>query len=261
VSPEDFARKAGLTFRDPGLLWRALTHRSYVNEHSDALEDNERLEFLGDAVLSLVIAEALLARYPELNEGDLSQARAALCSAESLAERGRELEIGAYLRLGRGEEKQGGREKAGLLADAFEAAVGAVFLDAGLPAARAAVLARFGAVLEDHASAPSRDPKSVLQELLQGRTGVAPRYEPTGEEGPAHQKTHRMSVWHEDRLLAEGEGTSKRSAAQAAARLALRFLDGGVPLDDPVDGVPPRSAGSGSGPGTASGQAAGGGGP
>lgn len=220
----ELAGKMGHVFRDPALLSRALNHRSYLNEAGDPLlVSNERLEFLGDAVLGLLSADLLFRDLPEASEGDLSQVRAALVRASTLAELGRALGLGAYVRLGRSEEATGGRERVGLLAAAFEAVVGALYLDGDLP-----VVARFVEPLlrtqlaRVSAGARIKDDKSLLQELAQGRLGVTPRYHLVSAEGPAHERTFVVQVLLGALTAAQGTGHSKRAAEQAAAQAALR---------------------------------------
>jgi ribonuclease III len=215
----------GHTFADPGLLLRALTHSSHRQEAGTG-EDNERLEFLGDSVLALLASRFLLRVYPEWSEGRLSKSRARLVSATTLAAAARQLQLGAHLRLGRGEEKTGGREKAALLADAYEAVVGAIFLDAGLePAARFVERTLLIPAADEHGGALSRsDHKSALQEWLQAR-GLRPAdYHVVGEGGPDHQKIFTVEVRLEGRRLAAGQGRSKKEAELAAAAHALEKL-------------------------------------
>ena len=214
----------GHRFKHPERLERALTHRSLRQEANGI--DNERLEFLGDRVLGLVASERLFEQFPNWDAGKLSKGLARLVSATSISAVARRLELGRYLRLGPGEEKTGGREKKRLLADAYEAIIGAVYLDAGLPAAAAflhrtlidTALARGGTTLEE------LDHKSALQEWLQQR-GMSPvSYRVRKESGPEHEKIFEVEVWHAERRLAVSEGSSKKQAEQAAARLALDQL-------------------------------------
>lgn len=208
-------------------LERALTHRSH-RPSADGL-DNERLEFLGDRVLGLVASEHLCQTFPDWDAGKLSKALARIASAASLRAAADRLKLGSYLRLGTGEEKTGGREKKRLLADAFEAVAGAIYLDGGLPAA-AAFLRR---ALLDPALAGETDGlgradhKSALQEWLQQRGLSAVEYRVRRESGPDHLKIFEVEVWHTGHLLSESEGRSKKEAEQAAARLALETLEAG----------------------------------
>jgi ribonuclease-3 len=212
-------RALGHAFADRGLLVRALTHRSFTTE-SDEEESNERLEFLGDAVLGLVVADELHRRWG-LEEGEMAKTRAAVVNADALAEVGASLGIGAYLRLGRGEETSGGSEKPSILADAVEAVLGAIYLDAGLEAARTLILRELGGRIAEQAARPGGlDHKTRLQEVLATR-GDAPEYEVVGS-GPDHERSFTAVVRCGGEILGKGEGTSKKRAEQDAARTALR---------------------------------------
>lgn len=215
----------GYRFEHPERLERALTHRSH-RQNPDGF-DNERLEFLGDRVLGLVASEQLCRSFPDWPAGKLSKGLARLVSASSIHAAARRLRLGGYLRLGAGEEKSGGREKKRLLADAYEAVVGAIYLDAGLGAA-AAFLRR--TLLEPSLAGQSEsleqpDHKSALQEWLQQRGLLSVDYRVRKESGPEHQKTFEVEVWHQGRRLAASEGRSKKEAEQAAARLALQAIE------------------------------------
>jgi ribonuclease III len=228
--------RLGYKFSTRELLERALTHSSAIPELRGAAAeeagialhptDNERLEFLGDAVLELLASEYLLANFPEWSEGQLSKSRARIVNASSLEAAARRLRLGEHLRLGRGEEKTGGREKQTLLADAFEAVVAAVYLDSGLGAARS-VLRRvlFEQALEERGERISEsDRKSALQEFLQGRGQPPAEYRLAGESGPDHQKLFQIEVWVNGECMATGEGSTKKEAEQRAARRALEQL-------------------------------------
>lgn len=229
--------RLGHKFSNRELLERALTHSSATPElrganadaaaDSSQVSDNERLEFLGDAVLELLASEYLLTAFPEWKEGQLSKSRARIVNAGSLEAAARRLRIGEHLRLGRGEEKTGGREKQTLLADAFEAVVAAVYLDAGLGAARE-LLQRvlFEQALEERGERIAEsDRKSALQEFLQGRGQPPAEYRLAGESGPDHQKVFLIEVWVNGECLARGEGSTKKEAEQQAARSALEQLE------------------------------------
>lgn len=218
------AARLGHEFRDLGLLDQALTHTSWSYERDLAGLHNEPLEFLGDAVLGLATAELLHRRDPLGREGNKSFVRAALISSRSLAPRAALLGLPALLRLGRGEEKTGGRKKQALWADALEAVLAALYLDGGLPAAARLVEQLFAADLAPGGELELRDHKSALQEWLQARGRPLPDYEVLTEEGPAHRKLFRVACRLEGRLVAEGEGSSKKLAQQQAARLALEAL-------------------------------------
>jgi ribonuclease III len=218
------------TFDDPRLLEEALTHRSYQNEHPEARAHNERLEFLGDAVLGMIVAEALMRLAPAASEGQLTQRRAALVNERTLAGIARELGLGELLRLGRGEEKNNGREKPSILADAVEAVVGAVYLDGGLDAARRAVRDLLGEALDDAASgAVGADVKTALQERLQAGGGGTPSYHVVATSGPEHRKEFEVEIVLNEAVIARGRGRSKKEAEKDAARNALkgRAADGG----------------------------------
>jgi ribonuclease III len=227
----------GHAFSQQHLLQQALTHRSFVVEHSahddEALAgDNERLEYLGDAVVGLVTAEALFRLYPELPEGALTRLRGALVSRKHLAEVARALELGRYLRLGRGEDRSGGRAKTALLANAMEAVIGALYLDAGLePAGRlieTRVIAPTVASLREQLTAAEGvgDFKSALQELLQAEKRGQPQYRTTAESGPDHRKRFYVEVRAGDEAIAEGTGSTRKLAEQDAARNAMERLRG-----------------------------------
>lgn len=222
----DLQRKLGWTFRDVRLLQQALTHKSWSNEHPGVSEDNERLEFLGDAVLDLVVGQALFSHPERYAEGELTRSRAELVNERGLALLARGLGLGERLRLGRGERLSGGGEKDSLLANAFEALIGALFLDAGYEGTKSIVeqlfSGRLEAVLEDR---QGQDYKSRLQELLQGRFGAAPSYRELRVDGPAHERSYTIALEFQGRILAEGVGRSKKEAEQSAARQALEALD------------------------------------
>ncbi len=218
--------RLGIQFNDRQLLRRALVHRSLINEAelSDT-DSNERLEFLGDAALGLVAAQMLYERYPDRAEGRLSQARASLVNLGALAALGRDIELGRYLQLGRGEDLSGGRTRHTLLGRAYEAVLGAIYLDRGLDRLRALVTPLFDEVLDRSGwEARGQDYKSRLQEILQGSGRSPPLYRTIGEQGPDHEKRFRMAVEVDGETLAEGDGSSKQRAEQDAARAALAEL-------------------------------------
>ena len=233
---ERLMERLGYEFRDPRLLDRALTHSSAVPELRTArgeeisyaaseVQDNERLEFLGDAVLELLSSEFLLNHFPDWAEGQLSKSRARIVNAHSLEAAARGLGLGEHLRLGRGEEKTGGRDKPALLADAFEAVVAAVYLDGGLDPARELLKKTvFLQVSEDGDRIAESDRKSALQEFLQGKGGQLAEYRLAGESGPDHQKTFLVEVWVKGSCLSSAEGSTKKEAEQKAARRALEKL-------------------------------------
>jgi ribonuclease-3 len=244
--------RIGYRFRARPLLERALTHRSRAHEdQSGETRDNESLEFLGDAVLGFVVAEALFRRFPEFDEGQKSKAKASVVSAQSLARIGDGLGLGEHLLLGRGEEKTGGRQKLALLADACEALFAAVYLDGGLEPSRALILREIEPALEPlrhpgHLTALTGDFKSALQERLQAEQLPVPRYRIVQEDGPDHDKRFEIEVWSEQRLLARGEGRSKKDAERQAACLALEALEGGS-LDAAAESTPDTAVVEGTG--------------
>ena len=208
-------------FQDPSRLRRALTHRSFVNEHPDEPEDNERLEFLGDAVLDFISGAFLYHHFPEMQEGRLTRLRAALVRTEQLAVFAQALGIGALMRLGRGEES--GRQRPSLLCNAFEAVIGAYFLDAGIEAVRAYVEPLFEPAIEQILRAElDTDARSLLQEWAQGRHGQTPRYSTVSTAGPDHAKVFEVQVSLGDEILGSGTGPNKQAAAQLAAQAALQ---------------------------------------
>lgn len=230
-------QRLGYAFSDQGLIERALTHRSRAHEDdTGVVEDNESLEFLGDAVLGLVMADRLFREYPEYDEGRKSKARAQLVSAATLAELGDGLQLGDHLLLGRGEEKTGGRRKRSLIADAFEAVVGAIYLDGGYDAAAAFLERAFRPLLErlrrDGVTGGSRDHKSALQEWLQARAQPLPEYRLAHTTGPDHRKEFAVEVLVGDRRVAIGAGQSKKEAEREAARQALAMLSADASRED-----------------------------
>src|SRR5579871_4331535 len=234
---EQLEERLGYRFAKAELLERALTHSSAIPElrashpadadPSTIPQDNEQLEFLGDAVLDMLASDHLLAAFPEWSEGQLSKSRARIVNARALELASRRLHLGEFLRLGRGEEKTGGRDKPALLADAFEAVIAAIYLDSGLEAAREVLRrALFEWALEERgARIADSDRKSALQEFLQGRGQGPAEYRVVGESGPDHQKKFRIEVWVGGVCMANGEGSTKKEAEQRAARLALERLD------------------------------------
>ena len=225
---EELEQAIGHRFRQPELLERSLTHRSAAPEGATTgvRPDNEQLEYLGDAVLGMLVSEHLTTAFPHWNEGQLSKSRARLVNAASLCAAARRLALGNCLRLGKGEEKTGGREKPALLADAFEALVAAIYLDAGLPAAREFVKrALLDTAIESQGSHLGlSDHKSALQEFLQAQGWPSARYAVVNEAGPDHQKTFWMKVDVPGLVNATGVGTSKKEAEQSAAAQALELL-------------------------------------
>lgn len=223
----ELENRIGYRFADRELLQAALTHRSFSNEQGGgAIPHNERLEFLGDAVLGLAVSDELCRCHPEFHEGELTRLRAEVVNAVSLAAVARSLEVGSCLRLGRGEERSGGRDKESLLADALEALLGAIFRDGGWAAVHPVVIRLLRQSLQRAASDDrGSDYKTRLQESLQGRFGRVPLYLLVGVEGPDHERLYRVEVRFDGNTIGRGSGRSKKSAEQAAAAEALAFLD------------------------------------
>lgn len=219
----DLQQQAGFAFRNESFLRRALTHRSYLNEHPEETEDNERLEFLGDAVLDFLIAAMLYHRFPEMQEGPLTRLRASLVRAEQLAAVARQIGLGSYIRLGKGEDEAGGRDRDTLLGDTFEAILGGLYLDSGLEAVQDYVERTF---LPEAAGVvygqKDIDAKSQFQEWAQAELNFTPQYVTVSAEGPDHDKTFVVEVRVNGETYGVGTGRSKQSAAQAAALEALR---------------------------------------
>ncbi len=220
---ETFAKEAGIAFSDLALLRQAFTHRSYLNEHrGEVAGHNERLEFLGDAVLELVATRFLYEKFPTHPEGDLTAYRSALVNANTCAQAATEIGMNDYLLLSRGEQKDTGRARGVLLANAFEALVGAVYLDQGYDAAKEFISKNLLVKIDDIIKNRLwQDSKSLLQEKAQEHESATPRYSVLRESGPDHDKHFTVGVHVREELLAEGEGKSKQEAEQAAARNAL----------------------------------------
>lgn len=222
------AEKAlNLTFGNKALLQRALTHRSYLNENPDyPFEDNERLEFLGDAVLDFITGEYLYHRFPEMPEGRLTNLRSALVRTETLARFATQLNLGDYLFLGRGEEDSGGRRRSAILCDAFEALIGALYLDQGLEATRSFICGIIDPALKNIlVSDTDKDAKSRLQEVAQSHYQLTPTYRTVKEQGPDHAKEFTVEALIGGKIYGRGTGLSKQLAAQAAAQQALQTLE------------------------------------
>lgn len=224
----------GHTFADPALLLTALTHRSYVNENPGVTAHNERLEFLGDAVLGLAAANLLMETCPERSEGQLSALRARIVSEQALADLAERVELGGCLRLGRGEILTGGRKKPSVLADALEAVIGALFLERGFPYTQEILRRLLAARVAEVTARTEQDYKSMLQEWTQAHLRLLPRYELLSQAGPDHERTFEVAVWLGERQLATGQGRSKRDAGQHAAAAALALLT--APGPDRGDG-------------------------
>jgi ribonuclease III len=217
--------RIGYRFSDTSLLQQALTHKSYSNEKAGCLAYNERLEFLGDAVLDLVVSDRLFHFYPSESEGELTRIRAEVVNEKGLACIARRIGLGECLSLGRGEERSGGRDKDSLNADALEALLGAVFRDGGLGPATAVIEKLFDEAIRHSAGRKAGiDHKTRLQEFLQGRKCHPPQYVLLGAEGPDHDRTYMVEVRDDIQALGQGQGKSKKAAEQEAARQALERL-------------------------------------
>lgn len=215
--------KLGYTFRDSSLLENALTHSSCANESRGKLHSNERLEFLGDSILGMVVAEHLYRNHPDLPEGELTRTRAALVCEESLVEVAKELGLGDYLKLGKGEEAGGGRNRPSIRADAVEAVLAAVYLDGGIGSARK-IIQKYILTREVSSLSGIRDYKTALQELVQRESGQVLKYRLTGESGPDHDKRFFVEVDLNGAPVGNGEGHSKKEAEQMAAKAAIQKL-------------------------------------
>ena len=219
---KELQEKLGYTFNDEAILIRALSHSSYVNENHSAGDSNERLEFLGDSVLGLITAENFFKNYKKLPEGELTKLRAATVCEKSLAGFARQLELGKYLLLGKGEILTGGRERPSIQADAFEAIIAAIYLDGGMEAARNFVLKYIEEAIRQQQSI--RDYKTMLQEVVQRNPGEIIEYVLTGETGPDHDKRFEVEVHLNSNVIGKGIGRSKKRAEQEAAREALELM-------------------------------------
>lgn len=218
-----FEKKADILFKNKSLLKQAFTHRSYVNENkSDSLAHNERMEFLGDAVLELVVTEYLYSKYPDASEGDLTSYRSALVNANTLSEVARNLDINEFLLLSKGEAKDEGRARLYILANTIEAVIGAIFLDQGYETAKDFIAKNTFHLIEKIIEEKTwLDSKSFFQEMAQEHTGITPSYKTLKEEGPDHDKRFTIGVYLEKELVVSGGGNSKQEAEQDAARKAL----------------------------------------
>lgn len=211
-------------FKNQALFEQALTHRSWLNEHSDAAGNNERLEFLGDAVLEFAVSSRIYEQFPDKEEGFLTALRANIVNTENLAAAAKRINLGKELRLSKGEENGGGRDNASLLADTLEAIIGAIYIDQGYENARIFVNELLLENIEEKLSLPLKDFKSRLQETVQANGSSTPKYSIVKEEGPDHNKQFVVQVHVDDKPIAEGVGSSKSRAEQAAAEAALSTI-------------------------------------
>jgi len=217
-----------IKFKDKNLLLRALTHRSFVNEYGPDTKDNERLEYLGDSVLGLVVNEYLFKHFGEYAEGSLAKIKSAVVSEATLSKVALELKLGEYIFMGRGEENNGGRERPSILANTLEAVIGAYYLDTGLKECRKFILDHLKSDIERiDGLTYLRDPKTTLQEYVQKKYKDRPVYEVISEKGPDHSKIFEVNLLIAGRIIARGEGSSKRKAEMSAAREALKRIAAG----------------------------------
>jgi ribonuclease III len=225
ITPEIVAENLRALFSDYRLMTRALTHRSYLNEHPEALEDNERLEFLGDAVLDFLVGAWLYNRFPEMAEGSLTRLRAALVGNDQLARFSKVLGLGRVMLLGKGEDESGGRDRTALLGATFEALVGALYLDQGIPAVSKFAEPLLEAATEEILDGRNDlDPKSLLQEWAQSQGHGTPYYQTISASGPDHAKIYEVEVILQGKVYGRGSGHSKQAAAKAAARGVIASL-------------------------------------
>ena len=215
----EFEKRIGYTFKNPELLERALTHTSYANEAKTPTKQNERLEFLGDSILSFVVADHLYAAHKSYPEGELTRIRAGLVCEEALFVYAQEIDLGAHLRLGKGEERTGGRTRPSLCADAFEAVIAAIYLDGGFEAAK-----NFIMPFVKKEVLANEDYKTILQEVVQKNPGERLRYEVVEENGPAHNREFVVEVHLNSNVIGRGTGPSKKAGEQKAALEALRLM-------------------------------------
>ena len=221
---EFLQKKLNHKFNNVELLKNALTHSSYANEVRAYYGSNERLEFLGDSILSIIVSEYIYKQFPRMPEGELTRLRASLVCEKSLCSFARELELGKYLLLGKGEDHNGGRERDSILADAFEAVLAAIYLDAGMEKAREHVMNFVLREINDKNDDGFKDYKTVLQEIIQQNPEESVTYILTGEEGPAHDKKFTVEVHLNSNVIGCGEGHSKKQAEQMAAKQALELM-------------------------------------
>lgn len=227
----ELEKKIEINFNDRLLLQRALTHKSFSNENTDLnLRNNERLEFLGDSVLSIVISSYIFEYFPDYPEGELAKMRSVIVSEPSLADLARKINLGKYILLGRGEDLSGGRDRNSILADTMEALIAAIYLDKGIEEARNFIIKYFKDKIDKvERGEYIKDYKTILQEIIQKKSLTGPVYDVIREDGPDHNKLFTVQVKHKDRLLGIGKGYSKKEAEQNAAKAALENLQDKLP--------------------------------
>ena len=221
---KDLQQAIGYTFNDPALLTEALTHSSYAHEQHKGMKYNERLEFLGDAVLSIIVSDYIYKHCPELPEGELTKLRASLVCEKSLFDFAKQIELGSYLRLSNGERRNGGAKRPSIVSDAFEALIAAVYLDGGMEPARSHVLRFIVPEIESHKNRSFKDYKTALQEIIQKNPGEKLEYRLIGSTGPDHDKHFKVEVCLNSNVIGRGGGRSKKEAEQQAAREALELM-------------------------------------
>ncbi len=221
---EKLERTLHYSFLDKRLIETALTHSSFANERGPGVQYNERLEFLGDAVLSIVVSDYIFKNLTDMPEGELTRVRATLVCEKSLCDLARAIHLGDYLRLGRGEDLSGGRDRPSILADAFEAVIAAIYLDGGMEAASAFILRNMSSLLSNRTYTPFVDYKTRLQEIVQQNPEDQLEYHLAGEEGPDHAKIFTVQVILDNNVFSTGRGRSKKAAEQDAAKEALRLM-------------------------------------
>lgn len=221
---EEFEKRIGYEFKDKSLLFNALTHSSYANESHHRFSSNERLEFLGDSVLSIVVSELIFERYTDLPEGELSKTRATLVCEKSLANFAKQIDLGDYILLGRGEKQNGGKERPSIVSDAFEAVIAAIYLDGGFEAARRHIMRFLPSNVREAVAKAYDDYKTVLQEIIQMNPEETVEYKLVSESGPAHSKQFTVHVMLNSNVIGTGTASSKKHAEQLAAKEALELM-------------------------------------
>lgn len=220
----DFQKRIGYSFKDEGLLYEALSHSSFANENKKTRHSNERLEFLGDSVLSIVVSDYIFEHFKHLPEGELTKLRASLVCEKALFEFSKKIELGRFIFLGKGEEMTGGRERASIVSDAMEAVIAAIYLDGGIEAARKHIMSFLPKDIDPMHTDTFHDYKTALQEVIQKNPEEKIEYFLKGEEGPDHDKRFTVQVLLNSNVIGTGTGRSKKSAEQNAAREALSLM-------------------------------------
>ena len=221
---KDLETAIGYTFKDPSLLTEALTHSSYAHEQHNNMKNNERLEFLGDAVLSIVVSDYIYKHCPDRPEGELTKLRASLVCEKSLFDFAKVIDLGSYLRLSNGERRNGGAKRPSIVSDAFEALIAAIYLDGGMEPAREHILRFVVPEIENHRNNSFKDYKTALQEIIQKNPGERLEYRLVGSTGPDHNKHFKVEVCLNSNIIGRGGGRSKKEAEQQAAREALELM-------------------------------------